>query len=248
VLILNDPVTGYPFACLESSIISATRTAASAVLAAETLAGRRRRQPREIVFFGTGLIARYIHDYFIGTGWEFDAIHLYDRNAEYMESFGTIPAVRQGGAALVAHRDPGEAIRSADLVVFATTAGEPHVTAAKWFDHAPLVLHVSLRDLSPEIILKSHNILDDVDHCLKARTSPHLAEELSGSRDFVAGTLDQVISGLSPVPDDRTVIFSPFGLGVLDLAVGGFVHDEATRLGILRTVPGFFHDLDRFGN
>src|ERR1700752_1647861 len=28
VLILNDPVTGYPFACMKSSIISATRTAA----------------------------------------------------------------------------------------------------------------------------------------------------------------------------------------------------------------------------
>ena len=35
MLILNDPRTGYPLACIEASLISATHTAASAALAAE---------------------------------------------------------------------------------------------------------------------------------------------------------------------------------------------------------------------
>src|SRR5689334_16403268 len=54
VLILNDHETGYPFACLESSIVSATRTAASAALAADWLS-RGRARPTRIGFFGTGL-------------------------------------------------------------------------------------------------------------------------------------------------------------------------------------------------
>ena len=53
VLILNDHDTGYPFACLESSIISATRTAASAALAADWLS-RGRPRPSRIGFVGTG--------------------------------------------------------------------------------------------------------------------------------------------------------------------------------------------------
>ena len=75
--------------------------------------------------------------------------------------------------------DSAEAlIRSSDLVVFATVAAEPHVQEVSWFDHHPVVLHVSLRDLAPQILLASTNVVDDVEHCLKANTSPHLAEQL----------------------------------------------------------------------
>ena len=77
VLILNDRATGYPFAVLESSIISATRTAASAALAADGLT-RTRGRPTRVGFFGAGLIARYVHTYLTGTGWSFDRIGVYD--------------------------------------------------------------------------------------------------------------------------------------------------------------------------
>src|SRR6476660_8806094 len=52
VLILNDHDTGYPFACLESSIVSATRTAASAALAADWLCASRdgRERPARVGF------------------------------------------------------------------------------------------------------------------------------------------------------------------------------------------------------
>lgn len=106
---------------------------------------------------------------------------------------------------------------------------------------------MSLRDLAPEILLESANFVDDIEHCLKADTSPHLAEQLTGGRDFIDGTLDDVLTGRVDVPGDRTVVFSPFGLGVLDLAVGRYVHDEVARRGHLHVVDGFFHELRRHG-
>ena len=250
VLILNDHDTGYPFACLESSIISATRTAASAALAADWLSREREGgggRPVRIGFFGTGLIARYIHTFLAATGWRFHETGVHDLSADsaagfrgYLEQSGT-------GGRITVHERAEDLIRSSDLVVFATIAGQPHVTELSWFGHNPLVLHISLRDLAPEILLASGNVVDDVEHCLKANTSPHLAEQLTGNRDFLLGTLDDVMSGRVSVPADRPVVFSPFGLGVLDLAVGKYVYDEVVRSGELNVIDEFFHELRRYG-
>ena len=103
VLILNDHDTGYPFACLESSIISATRTAASAALAADWLTRGRPQssRPARVGFFGTGLIARYIHTFLTGTGWTFDEIGVHDLSAEHAAGFrGYLERAGTGGRSL----------------------------------------------------------------------------------------------------------------------------------------------------
>ena len=246
VLILNDHETGYPFACLEASIISATRTAASAALAADWLS-RDRPRPRRVGFVGAGLIARYIHTFLAGTGWSFDEVGVHDLSADsaagfrrYLEQVGTAGRV-------TVYDSAEELIGSSDLVVFATVAAQPHVSDPSWFAHNPVVLHISLRDLAPEILLASTNVVDDIEHCLKADTSPHLVEQLTGNRDFLLGTLDDVMAGRVSVPADRPVIFSPFGLGVLDLAVGKYVYDKVVSAGDVHVIDDFFHELRRHG-
>jgi ornithine cyclodeaminase len=246
VLILNDRATGYPFAVLESSIISATRTAASAALAADRLS-RTRRRPTRVGFVGTGLIARYIHGFLTATGWEFDETGVHDLSTDSAAGFRA-HLQRSGSAGRITLHDTAETlIEASDLVVFATVAASPHVHDVARFAHNPLVLHVSLRDLAPEVLLASTNIVDDVEHCLKADTSPHLVEQRTGNRDFLAGTLYDVLAGQVAVPEDRPVVFSPFGLGVLDLAVGKYVYDRVTDAGELQVVDDFFHELSRHG-
>ncbi|MFD7080196.1 2,3-diaminopropionate biosynthesis protein SbnB [Streptomyces sp. NPDC059918] len=248
VMILNDAANGYPFACLEASIISAVRTAASAALAASRLTEARpgTRAPRRVGFIGAGLIARYIMTYLGAAGFDFDEVGIHDLADTHAQGLaGHVRRTYDGDVTVYGKAE--DLIRSSDLIVFATVAGRPHVTESAWFDHHPLVLHVSLRDLSPEVILASYNVVDDVDHCLTAETSPHLAELAVGNRDFVAGSMYDLLAGALRPPSDRAVIFSPFGLGLLDLAVGRHVYDRLAAQDALVRIPGFFHELRRHG-
>ena len=246
VLILNDPGTGYPFACLEASVISATRTAAMAAAAADWLS-RGRDRPRRLGIVGTGLIARYVHTFLEATGWTFDRIGLHDTAPASLGGFRDYLDHCSATGRVTTYETTADLVARSDLVLFATVASEPHVHDSRCFAHGPLVLHLSLRDLAPEILLGSTNIVDDVEHCLRANTSPHLTEQLTGSRDFLAGTLHDVMTGRVKPTDDRPVVFSPFGLGVLDLALGQMIHAEVARAGELAVVAGFFDELSRHG-
>src|SRR5258707_1188185 len=86
VLVLNNYETGYPFAILESSIISAARTAASAALAAHWLNGQSPRA-HSLGIVGTGFIARYVYEFLVDTGWTIEEVRLHDRSPLESEKF-----------------------------------------------------------------------------------------------------------------------------------------------------------------
>jgi N-[(2S)-2-amino-2-carboxyethyl]-L-glutamate dehydrogenase len=244
VLVLNDYETGYPFAILESSIISAARTAASAVLAADWLGGRTRRV-QSLGIVGTGFIARYVYDFLVGTGWEIDQVRLYDTSQQESEKFRSTVCRPEHHRNVTVATDVGQVLRASDLIVFTTVASAPHITDTAVFEHNPVVLHISLRDLAPEILLRSQNVVDDVEHVMKANTSPHLTEQLTGNRNFVTGTLADIVLGHKSIDRSRPVIFSPFGMGILDVAVGKWVYDRAVAAGQDLRLNDFFYETTR---
>jgi len=243
VLILNDPETGYPLACMEASLISATRTAASAALAAERMSLDPFRGTLAIV--GTGIIARTTVEWLLSRKWSFRKISLYDLNRNEAEHFSKWLRDEYGVEAEIRNRLE-DTLADSSLILFTTTALAPYVADEKLLAHCPTVLHLSLRDLAVNVILASQNVVDDVEHCLKASTSLHLTETATGNRDFVAGNLVDVLEK-KVVPDrSKPRIFSPFGLGVLDLAVGSFVLEAAIASKATIAIPDFFSNSARW--
>src|SRR6516162_7016440 len=173
VLILNDAVTGYPLACIEASLISATRTAASAALAAEHISPNPFGGNLSVI--GTGVIARTTVEWLLFRGWKFRKISLYDVDRKEMKHFSKwLRDQHSLQADIQVCLD--DAIWDSSLVLFATTTLEPYLADERLFAHAPTVIHLSLRDICANVILTSQNIVDDVDHCLKAKPSLHLTQ------------------------------------------------------------------------
>jgi ornithine cyclodeaminase len=221
VLILNSTETGRPDAIIEGSIISAKRTAASAALAARTLLDGK--PANTVGLIGCGLIGFEIVKFLRAVCPELERLLVCDLDAARAEQFkraceGMFAEIEVAG-------DSREVLSKSPLVALATTAVRPHISDLSMCPKGSIILHVSLRDLTAEAVLGCDNVVDDIDHVSRAQTSIHLAEQLTGTRDFVRCSLGEILLGqAAPRRDSESIaVFSPFGLGILDIALGKFV-------------------------
>ncbi|WP_121717448.1 2,3-diaminopropionate biosynthesis protein SbnB [Streptomyces sp. E5N91] len=237
IVILNEMETGLPVACLEGSAISAARTAASATLAAGALHPRKDGQVLGII--GCGPIAKTVYQHLRADGWFFRYVTTFDLDEKRAHEFG---ASLDGEDDVRIAGSVAEVADAADLIVFATTAREPHFSDAHHITPRHTVLHLSLRDLGTEILLGAQNIVDDPEHAVREGTSVGFAVAEHGDTEIIAGTLAQILTGTVAVDHERPRIFSPFGLGVLDIAVASYVYDSAAASGQGTEVLDFFAD------
>lgn len=232
VILLNSLETGRPEVMMEGATISARRTAASAALAAHTL--KRDEAVTAASFIGCGLINFEVARFLSVLEPRLSRFVLYDIEPESAwRQRERLQALFPDHEMVVAD-SLESALGGAEVVSFATTAIEPYVADLEACRPGTTLLHLSLRDLVAECIAGCDNVVDDVDHVCRARTSLHLAEQLRGSRDFIRCTLADVLTGDAPprASAEGLTVFSPFGLGVLDLAVAQWVARQAAGQGV----------------
>jgi len=237
-IIVNSMSTGHPEALIEGSTISARRTAASAAVAASTLAGSA--PETGVTLVGCGVINFEVLRFLLVALPTVDTVTVFDLDATRAGDFASRVGARWPHLKVTTAGRIEDALAAHTLVSLATTASVPHLTG-EHFRPGTLVLHLSLRDLTPATVLAAVNVVDDTDHVCRAATSLHLAEQEVGHRAFVDAAIGDILlagEGFQRGPDDLTV-FSPFGLGMLDLALAGLVRREAVREGLGTDVPGF---------
>lgn len=235
-IFLNEMEHGRVRAILEGSIISAQRTAASAALAGKCLHGNADETVAGLVGCGVinGQILRFLRCQFP----RLEKVYLYDLSRERMEAFMEKNAY--DGLRYEICGDLESLFRAAKLVSFATTAGTPYVHELRALTPEHTVLGISLRDLDPKIILAAHNIVDDVEHVCRERTSIHLAYQQTGNTDFVAGNIADAVTGrVPPRCAGKPSVYSPFGLGVLDIALAQYVCAKTLADGTGTVIEGF---------
>src|SRR5437879_5083688 len=239
VLILNSPQTGRPEAVLEGSVISAKRTAASAALAAQCLLSGKK--VGRVGMIGCGLINFEIARFLLAVFPEVETFVLFDKDEARANQFANKCRKIFDEVEVEIAKDVNAVLPNSPLISIATTALTPHIGELRECPRGSAILHISLRDLTPEVILSCDNVVDDVDHVCRAQTSVHLAEQLVGHRKFIRCTLADILRGRVSARNGSAPVsvFSPFGLGVLDLAVAKLVRDLAVQQG-LETVIGSF--------
>jgi 2,3-diaminopropionate biosynthesis protein SbnB len=216
VLTLNDMDTGRPIGQLECAAINAHRTSASAVMALGKLHPRGSAPP-VIAVVGTGVIALECARYLVHDGWTPSRWLLHDLDAARTTAFTASLKALTPDVPVDVMPTCAQAMQQADITVFATSAGVPHLSGVTLQAHQS-VLHISLRDLAPDQILQAANYADSAELAFTHATSLDLSEQQAGHRDFYAGDIGVVLQGQRPA--GKPVIFSPFGMAILDLAVG----------------------------
>ncbi len=235
VVVLNDEETGRPFVCLEGSQISAARTAASAVIAAAAM-NDGQRVVSKLAVCGAGLISRYTWRFLLSDKWRFESVAVFDQDRGRGEAF----AAELGAVPVRICASVREAALNSEMVLFATTATRPHVDLLALPPEPRVVLHLSLRDLAPEVIAEAQNIVDDVAHAFRDGTSLALARQADPTRPHMTGSLYELLKSSIELDQNRPRIFSPFGLGILDLAVARLVMERAIESDLVDWIPEFF--------
>lgn len=234
VVILNDPVTGKPAACIEGGLISGLRTASVSGLMMRHNQTARGLAARKVGIVGWGPIGR-LHAAMVKEvlGASLERIAVFDLNGIDPDTIE--PALRPFVEVDDSWRTP---FRESDVFITAT------VSKARYIDEAPaagkLLLNISLRDYLPESVGGVRAVIvDDWQEVCRENTDIERLHLEHGLKRSDAWTIADVVcrGKLADCGPDDTVFFNPMGLAAFDIGIAAYFLRKAELSGIGIDLP-----------
>ncbi|WP_139490124.1 2,3-diaminopropionate biosynthesis protein SbnB [Brevibacillus dissolubilis] len=227
LVILNDPVSNYPIAVLEASLISGMRTAAVTVLGARHLAKKGFQQ---VACMGCGVIARMQLTSLLEQFPHITTIHLYDLNAEAAQRLGNDLRERFNHVEIVIAPDAESAVRKGEVVVTSTVVDKPYLPF-EWLQKGAFVSNISIMDVHKDVFLLADKVIvDDWDQSNREKkVINQLVEEGKFSREKLHAELGEILIGrrAGRESDDEIILLNPMGMAVEDIASAQEIYQKA---------------------
>ncbi|MCS7067948.1 MAG: delta(1)-pyrroline-2-carboxylate reductase family protein [Meiothermus sp.] len=200
--------TGERLALLEGSVVTARRTAAVSLLAAQTLAAH---PSGPLLIIGAGTQGQsHLEAFQEGLGT--DKVYVYSRSLERAEALASYARQRRMLAQAVRHLEP--ALDEASLIVCATTSPTPVLfkAAPEAFIAAVGAYRPEMAEVAPEVVRQAHIFVDTLEG---ARAEA--GDLLQAGVDW--GQVQPLEAALhQPRPSSGIVLFKSVGHALWDLA------------------------------
>ncbi|WP_025038624.1 ornithine cyclodeaminase family protein [Bradyrhizobium sp. DOA9] len=222
LLVLNSPDTGLPICVMDAAYVTAVRTAAASAITCKYLSPDR---VNTIAMIGAGLQGLY-HVKMLSLIYPDAEIQVVDINEAAVSH---LTEQIRGEARIIRVKEAEAAIRTADVVVTATSRLEDVAFQFGWVKEGSLVLPVHVRGWSQDTTTASDLLLtDDLEqfkNYIIATGSPYsdISRVLGSVSDVIVGRVSGRVRSA-----DRIVVFN-VGLALHDIALGSAILNIAEQ-------------------
>lgn len=229
VTILNDADTGVPVCIVNTSFISAVRTAAVTGLVVRQYLAAKTVKEAKVGMTGFGPIGQ-LHLQMIGDllGDNLKQISIYDLRPIDQ---ALIPDNLKDKVRIVNSWE--EAFDDADIFMTCTVSKAPYIN--KKPKPGSLQLNVSLRDYVADFVDYTQiMIVDDWEEICRENTDIEVMHKTKGLQEKDTHSLANVVTQeiLKNAGADDVIMFNPMGMAVFDIATAAYYYDKAQQSGI----------------
>jgi len=231
VTILNEADTGRPLSIINTTLISAIRTAAVSGYFIREIVRRRNAGKKYIIgISGFGIIGRTHLEMIAGIlGEQLGSVYVYDIRPAVLEgSDSAVPGIN-----VVRAESWQQAYVQADIFIACTVSKERYIDLPP--KPGSLQLNVSLRDYTPAVAhFMDYIFVDNWEEVCRENTDierMHLQHGLQRVNTMcITDLLDDGIALWADAP--AVVMFNPMGMAVYDIAVSAYYHNKAIENGL----------------